>query len=271
MATETRSSIRGSGLPPSARATHAPSPGTGYQPSPVPHDRLAGVHAGHRRLLALTAAVDDAVVARPSLLAGWTVGHLLTHLARDADSHTEMFESAGAGAGPHPRYPGGAAQRDADIEAGASRPAAAIRDDLAAAVARLERAWDHTHIEVWRTGLARSEAPASLADLVFLRWREVEIHTVDLGLADLGGPGWADLPSAYVDTEWAWTAACLPARLPPEVTVLLAPGDRPSRAFGAGPRRVILRASTLETLRWLTGRLPGAVAPPDWPTLTPWE
>ncbi|OHV44494.1 maleylpyruvate isomerase [Pseudofrankia sp. BMG5.36] len=229
----------------------------------MPHDLLAGASTGHRRLLALASAAEDQVIARPSLLSGWTVGHVLSHLAQGADTHTRLFEAAAAGLGLD-------LDPDVDLDVAAGRPAAVIRDDLARAIAALERAWDRTHVDVWRTGIVHhGRAPTSLTDLVFARWREVEVHLVDLGLIDKGGPGWADLPAAYVDAEWAWSAARLSERLPPEVTVLLAPGDRPSRAFGRGPRMVTVRASTPETLRWLLGRLPTAATPTDWPPLAP--
>jgi maleylpyruvate isomerase len=281
MATETRAGIGGSALPPSARATHATPAGAGYLPSPIPHDLLAGVSASHRRLLGLAASLDDAAVARPSLLPGWTVGHVLRHLVLDAHGHTRVVAAAGAGAEPVPLYPGGRAHRAAAGNAGAADSADHLLADLGAAIAGLERAWDATHVEVWRTGLglyrlepfpsSDPDEPVTLADLVFLRWREVEIHSVDLGLVDLCGPGWADLPARYVDTEWDWTTARLTARLPPGVSVLLAPGDRPSRAFGVGPNPAVVRASTAETLRWLLGRLPRPAVPQGWPALRSWE
>jgi len=287
VATETPSGAWKAGTLSSVRATHATPAGSGYVPSPIPHDLLAGVFTGHRRLLSLAAAVDDRVVARSSSLPGWTVGRVLSHLAQDAYVHAAWFEATAAaepeasestaaepaGGEPAAGEPSGGerdtAQPAAEPEA-AARPATVIRDDLAGAIATLERAWDHTHVDAWRAGIGYHRgAPISLADLVFVRWREVEVHLVDLGLVDRDGPGWADLPAAYVDAEWVWSTARLPGRLPPEVTVLLAPGDRPSRAFGSGPRMVTVRASTQETLRWLLGRLPTAAVPVDWPRLAP--
>jgi len=252
--------------------------GTGYLPSPVPHDLLAGVYGAHRRLLGLAAAVDDETLSRPSLLPGWTIGHVLTHLADGARTQADLVDTAAessattraTAAEPVPARLNGRS-------AAAAGPPEAIRDDLATAIARLERSWDQTHVDVWRTGYGftagtdRRGEPVTLADLVFLRWREVEIHGIDLGLTDRGGPGWADLPAPYVDAEWAWTTARLAVRLPPGVSVLLAPGDRPSRAFGVGSRPAVISAPTVETLRWLLGRLPGPAAPREWPALRPWE
>jgi maleylpyruvate isomerase len=107
----------------------------------------------------------------------------------------------------------------------------------------------------------------TIADLVFARWREAELHLVDLGLTDLGGPGWGDLSPAYVDREWDWTLRDLPGRVPAEITLVLAPGDRTSRAFGAGPELVVVDMPAHHALRWLTGRGGGR---PSWPALGPW-
>lgn len=240
-----------------------------YTPSAVPLDRLLGCARAHARLLDLVARADDTVARRPSLLPGWTVGHLITHLARNGDGHTGMLAAAGRG-GVEDQYPGGRARRDADIHAGAGRPARDLAADLAGSVHRLESAWDDTHVSTWRGGVGRTlaQGDTSLADLVFLRWREVEIHSVDLGLADLGGPGWDDLDPAYLAAEWAWSTSRLAARLPGDVTVQLTPGDRPSLTAGRGNRLIRVDVPTSAALHWLSGRGEGD---PTWPPLSDWS
>lgn len=243
-------------------------PGPEYTPSAVPLDRLLGCSRAHARLLGLAAGIDDVTARRASLLPGWTVGHLIAHLARNADSHTGILGAAAEGR-VEDQYPGGRAQREEGVEAGADKPAQQLVADLTDAVHRLEQAWDSTHVDVWRGGLGRTLTlgATSLADLVFLRWREVEVHLVDLGLKDLGGPEWEDLSPAYVEAEWAWSTRRLPDRVPADVTVLLTPGDRPSLTAGRGPRVLRVDVPTRETLRWLSGRAEGD---PAWPSLTPW-
>lgn len=196
---------------------------------------LAGAREAHARLLAGLPGLDDAAVARPSLLPGWTVGHVITHLARNADAHVRMLEGAGDGEITD-QYAGGAAGRAAEIEAGAGRPAAEQVADLAEAILRLELAWDATPEAVWGQGFGRNPAGELLAcaDLPFRRWREVEIHHADLGL-DFGPAEWT---AAYVDTELPRSLAGLPARL------------------GLDDRRVLLA--------WLMGRAG------DPPPLPPW-
>ena len=96
--------------------------------------------AAHQRLLADLDSLEDAEVGRPSLLPGWTVGHVLTHLARNADSQRHVLEAAVQGE-PAERYPGGREQRSGDIEAGAGRPAAALVEDVRRTIWQLEAAW----------------------------------------------------------------------------------------------------------------------------------
>src|SRR5580658_1203131 len=80
---------------------------------------IDGCTASHRRLLATVDGLDEAGVRAPSRLEGWTVGHVLTHLARNADSHTRMLRAALRGESVE-QYAGGAEERAANIEAGAN-------------------------------------------------------------------------------------------------------------------------------------------------------
>ena len=85
--------------------------------------------AAEARLADAMAGLDDAAVRADSRLPGWTRGHVLTHLARNADAHARRIRGAldGQDVG---KYPGGCAQRRAEIEQGASRPATEILADL---------------------------------------------------------------------------------------------------------------------------------------------
>ena len=169
---------------------------------------IEGCTAAHRRLEGIAASVDDSVARQASRLPGWTVGHVLTHLARNADSHVRMLAGALAGQ-PAEQYPGGREQRDGDIEGGARRPAAELRGDVEAANAALEQAWARMTPEAWAGhGLSRgNEWPC--ARLPFHRWREVEIHCVDLGL----GYSPSEWPEGYVARDLPWALARLPGRL----------------------------------------------------------
>ena len=85
--------------------------------------QVAGCAAAHQRLLASLAELSDADARADSMLPGWSRGHVLNHLARNADSHARMFEAATRGQ-EAPQYPGGMEGRVAEIEAGDGSPSA---------------------------------------------------------------------------------------------------------------------------------------------------
>jgi maleylpyruvate isomerase len=233
----------------------------------VPEEWVGGCIDGHRRLeTLLTASLSDAVARQPSLLPGWSVGHVLTHIARNADAHTRVVEAAAAGE-VAPMYPGGAEGRAADIEAGSGRGAHELLADVIAAQRHLETAWAGLSHEAWADGLGLRSGPrpTTVADMAFIRWREVEVHHADLGLAH--PDHWDVLPPAYLDQEWRETTARLAERVPEGMTLVLVPGDRPSRAFGAGEKVVHVRGSGGRLLAWLLGR----GGDPTWPELAPWH
>ncbi len=192
--------------------------------------------AAHRRLITTAERVDDGAARRPSRLPGWTVGHVLAHLARNADGHTRRLEGALRGR-EVARYPGGDAQREGEIEAGAGRPAEELIRDLIATAERLEQTWSLSQQAGWPHAelFAADRFPTTGSPL--RRLREVEIHHVDLGL----GYQPSDWPDDYVEWELAASLERLPLRL----------------GSGTEARRF---------LAWLTGRA-------EWPeglTLAPW-
>ena len=138
-------------------------------------------------LIARVSALDD--LEAPSLCAGWSRAHVLSHLARNADGIGNLVRAA-AGE-PGTMYLSDEA-RDADIEAGSHRAKSEIVDDLlttAHEVNSLLPALDDVapEVTVERTpGGQRFRA----ADLAFMRLREVVYHHVDLD----AGFTFADLP-----------------------------------------------------------------------------
>jgi maleylpyruvate isomerase len=158
---------------------------------------IDGCTASHARLHAAIEHLTDADVRAPSLLPDWSVGHVLTHVARNADSHVRMLEGAARG---EVVWQYAAGQREAEIEAGATRSAREIVDDVRTADAALEAAWAALADDVWATGRSRvsqGEVPIALQPL--RRWREVEFHHADLGLAFT----YADFDPTYVAREEA--------------------------------------------------------------------
>jgi len=200
---------------------------------------LSGVRAAQAALdtwLAELAPVDPATA---SLLPAWTVGHVLTHLARNADSHVRMLAG-------EPQYAGGTAQRDADIAAGARRPWVEQLADLRSAHERLDAAW--SAVADWDTVAGPIGETYPLGEMPLRRWREVEVHRADLGPID-GGRGYtfADMPGEYVRRELAALTMRYRASKPIGMTQL------PAGAATAPPP---LR------LAWLMGRAEIADLPP---------
>ena len=164
--------------------------------------------AAHQRFIASVHDLDDETARRPSLLPGWSIGHVLTHLARNADGHARRLEGALRGE-DIARYPGGMSQRERDIEDGASRPARDLAEDVASSAQRLEDVWVRCQAAGWpgRHLLGTDRWPTTSSPL--RRLREVEVHHVDLGL----GYRPADWPEAYVVWELPLVLAELPERL----------------------------------------------------------
>ncbi|HVF14554.1 MAG TPA: maleylpyruvate isomerase N-terminal domain-containing protein [Acidimicrobiales bacterium] len=174
-----------------------------------PDPDIEGATAAHARLLATIGALTDDAAGRPSLLPGWTVGHVLTHVARNADSHVRILAAAASGESVE-QYQGGRAARESGIEVGAGRRATELVDDVGSASARLEELWASVPDETWDGhGFNADGDRWPCAQLPFHRWREVEVHLVDLGL----GPSWVDWPDAYVARELPRVLTTLPHRL----------------------------------------------------------
>jgi maleylpyruvate isomerase len=223
---------------------------------------IDGVLRSHRRLLATVTSIDDATAARPSLLPGWDVAMLVTHLARNADGHAFAAEGARLGE-RRQRYPDRAA-RDAGIEAGRGRTAADLLDDFSGSMLRLEAAWEALPPEAW--SLVAADAGGDdepVVELPRFRWRETEIHHVDLGLAFTT----ADWDDEFVRTELDRWGPGIGERLVGGGAAVVATTDTgQSWSFGdpASARRV--EAPACSILEWLIGR--GAAG---FPSLGPWS
>lgn len=168
----------------------------------APTEWIAGCVAAHADLLADLDGLTDDRARAASTLPGWSVGHVLTHVARNADSVVRRLEGAARGE-LLDQYPGGPAERQADIAAGADRPARQLVADVQQSAAAVE------HV-LATVGGAAWDAPSRTArgvvepsrDAVFSRWREVVVHHGDLGWRPV------PLPAGLVE---AWLPRELPA------------------------------------------------------------
>lgn len=196
----------------------------------VPILEIEGCKSAHRRLLATVEGLTEEQPRRPSRLANWTVAQVLTHIARNADSVVRRLEGAARGEVVD-QYPGGVRGRESDIEAGAARSAHELVDDVRSSALAVEAACASLPPPAWdrlTRNVDGKEQPGRL--VLFARWREVEVHHVDLNLG-------------YSPTEW-----------PTELVDAWLPDVLHGLAGRADPRSL---------LAWSLGRGPA-------PDLAPW-
>ncbi|GIF12005.1 maleylpyruvate isomerase family mycothiol-dependent enzyme [Actinoplanes teichomyceticus] len=212
---------------------------------------MTDVEQATEALLRTAEQLDDTVVGEPSALPGWTVGHVLTHVARNADAYTNLLTWARTGV-ETPPYPSPAA-REAGIAAGAARPLAEQIADIRAAHERFADAAAAMPATAWTFHLPVIDRSA--AAVPWARLREVEVHHVDLGR----GYTPADWPDAFALRLLREIAGDLPASAPAMVlrpfglehplTVGSPTGTTQAPVIG-GPARSIAA--------WLAGRADGA-------------
>lgn len=191
---------------------------------------IAGIARAHTAFARTIAGLADEVARQPSLLPDWSVGHVLTHVARNADSVIRRLEGAAAGLVVD-QYAGGAEGRRHDIEEGSGRLAAELVADVLRSNAAVEAVLAGFPNDGWDR-LSRSvdglEHP--VRSVVFSRWREVEVHHVDLGLG-------------YRPHDW--------------------PADLVERWLPHAREQFLATADERDLLAWLVGRGPA-------PRLAPW-
>ncbi|MFE9683761.1 maleylpyruvate isomerase family mycothiol-dependent enzyme [Streptomyces sp. NPDC006285] len=207
---------------------------------------LASVRDATERLLSAVAERDNADVTEPSRLPGWSRGHVLAHLARNADALVNVLEG-------RPMYVSADA-RDADIERDAPRPLEAQLTDLRDSAARFQEA-GAAPADWSRTVELRNGVTDAAARVPFRRWIEVELHHVDLGI----GYELEDLPEEFTERETAFLAdrfAGHPGVPPTRVTDGTRAWSTGRRSEGGAAVTVTGPAPAL--LGWLAGRRDGA-------------
>jgi maleylpyruvate isomerase len=168
-----------------------------------PPDVATGIAAADRAgslVLASVTGLTTEQARAASRLPGWSRGHLLTHLARNADGVRGMVEGAIAGE-ERAQYPHGARGREGDIDAGADREPAALVADFETSDRALVDAWRRMPDDAWtRTGSWLVAGRQPMDYTLRSRRRELLVHWVDLGL----GATPADLPDDFVEVERDW-------------------------------------------------------------------
>lgn len=142
-------------------------------------------------LLLRTARVTEDLDA-PSLCEGWTRGHVLAHLSRNADGLARAAVGAidGTGASMYDSQE----SRDTDIGAGVGRTHADVVADLSSSATAMREVLGRLGPDEAEIGIPRvTDGPAffTAGRLAAMRLREVVYHHVDLD----AGFGFGDLPA----------------------------------------------------------------------------
>jgi maleylpyruvate isomerase len=216
-------------------------------------DLLARVDTATAGFLRTAARISDQQARAASLLPGWSRGHVLTHVARNADSLRNLLIWAHTGVAT-PQYASQTA-REEDIAAGHDRPAAELLADLAqAAAAFAEQAAVLSGAE-WHAEVRGLRGPPHPAWFTLQRrLTELEVHHVDLD----AGYGPADWPPHF--------AAGLLDRVAEDFSDADSPGAELRSSDSGAVHRIgppeteptlTITGPTYELLAWLIGRSAG--------------
>jgi maleylpyruvate isomerase len=212
---------------------------------------LGWVEEGQALLEERVAPLDDAGVAAASRLPGWTRGHVLNHLARNADALVNLLTWARTGT-PTPMYPSTEA-RNAGIEAGSARPIAEQRDDLVITARRFMATARAMGRGDW-AGVVQSAQGRHIpgSEIPWMRVREVWIHLADLDV----GPGFEVLPDEVACALVLDVAGWMDGRVSERVELAGAGIDV---RFGGTPdqRQVRVHGTPQALAEWLVGRSRG--------------
>jgi maleylpyruvate isomerase len=192
--------------------------------------RRAWMDEGTDLFLSTVDALADVAFDVDTLLPGWTRRHLVAHVHFNAEALRRLTHWAATGE-QTPMYASREA-RDAEIDSGATLPPARLRELVHGSAAALAAALDALTEEGWARQVVTPQGrtvPAT--EIVWMRAREIAIHTVDLD----AGVNFASLPE--------------------ELTTALAVDVVRSRAATGHAAAIV---------EWLTGRTATA------PTLGPW-
>ncbi|MFB7321356.1 MULTISPECIES: maleylpyruvate isomerase N-terminal domain-containing protein [unclassified Streptomyces] len=157
-------------------------------------DARAWARTGTELMLDAVAGLGEAGFSAPSVLPEWTRGHLVAHVAANADALCNLVHWAATGE-QTPMY-ASAEERAAGIAKGPTLSADQLRSWLTGSAHRLAEGLDGLTDEQWQHKVVTAQGrtvPAT--ELPWMRAREVCVHAVDLGT---GVVTFADLPKGFL-------------------------------------------------------------------------
>ncbi|MEU8676553.1 maleylpyruvate isomerase family mycothiol-dependent enzyme [Streptomyces sp. NPDC048560] len=206
---------------------------------------LGAVREATDRLLNATGKLDNVSLAEPSRLPGWSRGHVLAHLSRNADALANVLQG-------RPMY-ASSETRDRDIARDAPRPLDEQLADLRGSAAGFLQAAAGT-ADWARTVTLRNGVTDTASRVPFRRLIEVELHHVDLGI----GYELEDLPEDFVARENDFLAKRFTGHPDVVATTVVGDGRTWTTGGGADGGPVTVRGTAPEVLGWLCGRRDGS-------------
>jgi maleylpyruvate isomerase len=227
----------------------------------VPTEAIDRWERGEQHLATAIGRLVEEDFDGPSLLPGWDRRDVLAHLARNADAMVNLLTWARTGV-ETPAYPSDE-DRDEQIRQTAEQMPPELKADVLAGTARLAEAVREMTPHAWAASVrARQGHEISGADVIWMRCREVYVHSVDLNSGVEFGDIPADVLAGIVDEVFrAWDRQ----DTTPDVVVFASDGE-----WGTGSLAV--SGSLPEVAAWLSGRSTGGGLRADGPlpTLPPW-
>lgn len=160
-------------------------------------ENLALLDVETTRLLGTVDRLEPADLARDTLCHGWSVAHVLTHLARNADALRNLVRWAVDGR-ESAAYPSEAV-RDTQISDGAQRSLEEIRQDVRTSADQFRSAAEELRGAAGSAQVrSRTGTPVTGAQVVAMRTLEVVFHHGDLRCG-----------YTFDDTDPAWVARTL--------------------------------------------------------------
>lgn len=236
--------------------------------APAPIDLLAELHKAAEVVASAAAKFTDEDVKAPSALPGGTRGHVLAHVAGISNAMARQLEYAARGEAVE-LYDGGQDGRNKDIEMAAGHTAAVHRVEVQAGLDRALTAFDSLEAGPgWRAPIAYRGGVVLDGGLAL--WRELVIHTADLG-AEFGPETWN---RRFCEHLFDFLAA----RVSPDEKLVLQPLGLPPVTIGGGGRSTVISGMITDIAAWLAGREPSlgslrasaAADGVDLPELLPW-
>lgn len=228
----------------------------------------ADLHKAADAVASAAAKFTDADVKAQSTLPGWTRGHVLAHLEGITNAMARQLECAARGETVE-LYDGGQDGRNKAIEMAAGHSADAHRADLTAGLERALKAFDSLDADAaWQAPIAYRGGVVLDGGLAL--WRELVIHTADLGTGH--GPETWSRPFCEHLFDF------LAARVPAGEKLVLQPLGLPPRTLGSGGRSTVISGMITDIAAWLASREPSlgslrasaAADGVDLPELLPW-